>query len=142
MAFWIRKAMGVLAIVAIAGGALLGVGCGSGNDGSERAVEWNVERQLGPNQVRLSAVIEPCNINLPLLEDPIIEYKSNRVYIELRQTPEELEEGQNGCLLGLLVAHEKITFERDLDELVLYDASTDPPEQRWPRERCWPNEPC
>jgi hypothetical protein len=50
----------------------------------------------------LRAVIEVCNVELPLLEEPIIEYKGNRVYIELRRTPEELEEGQDGCLLCLL----------------------------------------
>jgi hypothetical protein len=34
----------------------------------------------------------------------------------------------------------KVTFERDLDELVLFDASTDPPERRWPRKQPWPQE--
>ncbi len=80
-------------------------------------------------------MIEVWNLDLPLLEEPIIDYTgSNRVEIELRRTPEELEEGQNGCLLQLLVAFKKITFERDLDELVLFDASTAPPERRWPEK--------
>jgi hypothetical protein len=142
MASRIRKAMGVLAIAVLAGVALLGVGCGGGDDnGSERAVEWRVDRPVGLNWVRLSASIEVCHLDLPLLEDPIIEYTgSNRVEIELRQTPENLKEGTNGCLLQLLGAFKKITFERDLDELVLFDASTDPPEQRWPRERPWPTD--
>ena len=123
------------------GAILLGLGCGGGgDDGPERTVEWRVDRPVGPNWVRLSASIEVCGIDLPLLEEPIIEYKGNRVYIELRQPPEELEEGQNGCLLQLLGAFKKITFERDLDELVLFDSSTDPPEQRWPTEGRWPTE--
>ena len=125
----------VLAIVMLVCVTLLGVGCGgSGDDGSERAVKWRVDRPVGSNWVRLSAVIEVCwGVDLPLLEEPIIEYKGNRVYIELRQTPDELEGERKGCLLDLLVGFKKITFERDLDELVLFDASTDPPEQRWPR---------
>jgi hypothetical protein len=133
MAFWINKAIGTLAIAVLVGAILLGVGCGGGDDnGSERAVEWRVDRPVGPNWVRLSASIEVCHLDLPLLEEPIIEYNGNRVYIELRQTPEELSEGVNGCLLQLLGAFKKITFKRDLDELVLFDASTDPSEKRWP----------
>ena len=135
MPFRIREAIGVLTIAVLSGATLFGVGCGGGDEGSERAVEWGVDRPVGPNWVRLSAVIEVCNFDRPLLEDPIIEYTGgNRVEIELRQTPEELEEGQNGCLLRLLIAFKKITFNRDLDELVLYDSSTDPPERRWPTE--------
>lgn len=136
MPFRIRDAIGVLAIAVLAGVSLLGAGCGiGGDDGSERAVKWEIDRPVGPDWVRLSAVIEVCNFDPPLLEEPIIEYTDNRVYIELRRTPEELEEGQNGCFLELLVGFKKITFERDVDELVLFDASTDPPEQRWPRQR-------
>jgi hypothetical protein len=111
MAFRIRKAIGVVAIGVLACMSLLGVGCGSGDDGSERAVEWGVDRPVGPNWVRLSAVIRVCSFDPPLLEEPIIEYTGgNRVYIELRRTPEELEEGTNGCLLDLLVAFKKITL--------------------------------
>lgn len=135
----IRKAMGALAIAAFFATTLAGVGCGGGDDGSERAVEWTVDPPVGPNWARLSATIEVCHLDPPLLERPIIEYKGNRVYIELRRRPEELSEDVNGCLLELLGAFKKVTFERDLDELVLFDASTDPPEQRWPRQP-WPQE--
>lgn len=130
-----RRPRGALAIAALLSVTMLGAGCGSGDDGSERAVEWRVERPVGPKWARLSAVIEYCSADPPRLDRPIIEYTGDRVYIELRRTPEELEEGQNGCVLSLLVLYETITFKRDLDELVLFDASTDPPEQRWPRQR-------
>jgi len=33
-----------------------------------------------------------------------------------------------------LTLRKTVTFERNLDELVLFDASADPPEQRWPRK--------
>ena len=68
------------------------------------------------------------------LEQPIIEYDDDRVYIELRHTPED---DKSICLGTLLTLHKTITLERALDELVLFDASTDPPEQRWPRQD-WP----
>ncbi len=134
--------MGALAIAMLIGMTLLAVGCGSGDDGSERAVEWSVDPPVDPNSnwVRLAATVEVCSVYVPLLEEPIIEYSDNRAYIELRQTPEEKEEGRNGCVLGLLVPHKMITLERDLGDLILYDASTDPPEKRWPRERRWPTD--
>ena len=145
MAFRIRKAISALAVVMLAGAALLGVGCSGGDDsGSERSVEWSIDRQLGPKSIRLAATVEVCWAPVQL-EQPIIEYEDNRVYIELRHTPEEGEGEYGGCpLAGLLTLHKTITFERSLDELALFDSSTDPPEQRWPTElplppeRRWP----
>lgn len=131
MSFRIRNAIGVLAVAVLSCATLLG--CGSGGDGSERAVKWGVDRPVGPKRVRLSAVIEFCSAVSPPLEQPIIEYIGDRVYIELRVAPDELEGDRKGCLLSLAVAYKTITLERDLDELVLFDASTDPPEQRWPK---------
>jgi hypothetical protein len=127
-----RKAMGSLLVMMLLSAALLGAGCGGSDDnGSERAVKWGVDRPVGPNWVRIRAVLDGCSPDLPLLEEPIIEYKRNRVYIELRQSPEE---GKGICFLNLPIAFKKVTFERDLDELVLFDASTDPPARRWPTE--------
>jgi hypothetical protein len=80
------------------------------------------------------ANVEVC-VDPVRLEQPIVEYSGDRVYIELRHTPEESEGKQDGCFLSLWDLHKTITFKRDLDELVLFDASTDPPEQRWPRKR-------
>jgi hypothetical protein len=97
-------------------------------------VEWSVDRPVGQKWVRLATTVEWCSSGVPRMEDPIIEYAGERVYIELRVAPEKREEGQNGCLLSLLGIHKTITLQRDLDELVLYDASTDPPEKRWPTD--------
>lgn len=132
MAFRIRMATGALAIALLVGATLLGTGCGGSDDnGSERAVKWGLAPPVGPNWIRISAVIEACIYDQPLLETPIIEHKGNRVYIELRHTPED---DLGGCALNLPQVFKKITFKRDLDELVLYDSSTDPPERRWPTE--------
>ena len=133
MAFSVRSAVCALAIAALLGATLFAVGCGGGDDGSEGAVEWGIDPPVGRKWIRLTAPVESCSSELPRLERPIVEYSGNRVYIELRHTPEEKKEGQNGCLLSLLILHKTVTFKRDLDELVLFDASTDPPEQRWPR---------
>lgn len=48
MAFLIKMAMGVLPIAALLSAPLFAVGCGGGDDGSERAVEWSVERAVDP----------------------------------------------------------------------------------------------
>lgn len=137
MAFLVRKAIGALAIAVLLCAIPLGVGCAGGDDGSDRAVKWGVDPPVGPNWVRILAPIEGCNPDPPLLEEPIIEYKGNRVYIELRHTPED---GKGICFLNLPIVFKKITVERDLDELVLFDASTNPPEKRWPPERPLPPE--
>jgi hypothetical protein len=133
MALRVRVAIGILALAALSGAIVIGGWFGSDDDGPARPVEWKVERQLGPKQARLSAPIEYCSAEPPRLERPIVEYSGNRAFIELRRTPEELKEGQNGCLLRLLVAYKTITLERNLNELTLFDSSTDPPERRWPR---------
>ena len=111
---------------------LIAAGCGGGDDSSERAVKWVVERVLSPKSVRLAADVEIC-WDPVRLERPILEYSGDRVYLELRHTPEESEGEYGGCLLSLWTLRKTVTFKRDLDELVLFDASTNPPEQRWPR---------
>lgn len=133
MAFQIKKAMGILVSGVLLSATLLAGGCG-GDDDSERAVNWGVERAISPTSARLAADVEVC-LEPVRLERPIIEYSGNRVYIELRHTPEEREGEHEGCFLSLWTLHWTVTFKRDLDELVLFDASTDPPEQRWPRRR-------
>lgn len=132
MASLLRSAIGALAIAALLSTSMLGVGCGGGDDGSERAVQWYVDSPVGSKSARLEATVAICWAPVRL-ERPIIEYSGNRVYLELRHTPEENEGEWDGCLLSLLPLHKKVTFERDLDELSLFDSSTDPPEKRWPR---------
>lgn len=130
-----------MGVLALAGVTLLGVGCAAGDDsGSERAVGWGVDRQLGPKSLRVAGTVEVCYAPVQL-EEPIIEYEDDGVYIELRHTPEEGEGEYGGCpLTGPLTLYKMITLERNLDELVIFDSSTDPAEQRWPTERPLPPE--
>lgn len=138
MATRTRVAIGVIAIVALAGAIVIGGWLGGDDDVPPRPVEWHVERQLGPKEARLMAPIEYCVSAEARFEEPIIDYEGDRAYIELRLAPEDEEPGI--CFLNLQIFHTKLTLERDLDELTLYDASTDPPEQRWPWERPRPGE--
>jgi hypothetical protein len=132
MACLIRRAVGALAIAVLLSTTLAGVGCGGGDDGTGRAVEWYVDHATGPKSVRLSAPVEICGWEPVWLEDPLITYVEDRVYLELRHTPETGDYG--GCFLGLVSLRKTVSFEQDLDELTLFDSSTDPPERRWPRE--------
>ncbi|HEX6152609.1 MAG TPA: hypothetical protein VFZ19_03715 [Solirubrobacterales bacterium] len=135
MAIRAMAVIGVLAIVALAVAIVIGGWLGSDDGESVRPVEWSVERQLGPKQARLSAPIEYCIREEPRFEEPIVEYRGDAAYIELRLAPEEEHEGPSGCFLNLPILHPTISLERNLDELTLFDSSTDPPEQRWPRRR-------
>lgn len=128
----LKRVMGVLTIAVLSSVILFGVGCGGGDDGSKRAVEWGVERVIGPKTVRLVAVVEVCWYPVRL-EEPIVDYWGDRAYLELRHTPEKNEGEHGGCLLSLSVLRRTVTFERDLDELTIFDSSADPPERRWPR---------
>jgi hypothetical protein len=138
MATRTRVVIGVLTIVVLAGVIAIGGRLGGDDDGPARPVEWYVERQIGPKEARLLAPIEYCVTEETRFEEPIVDYEGDRAYLELRLAPED--EDPSGCFLNLPILHTKLTLERNLDELTLYDASTDPPEQRWPRERPWPNE--
>lgn len=135
-----KKLIGVLAIAMLLAMILAGVGCGNSDDGTERAVQWGVDRQLGPRALRLGATVEVCWAPVQL-EQAIVEYVDDRGYIELRHTPEKGEGDYRSCpLTGPLTLYKAITLDRDLDELVLFDSSTDPPEMRWPTERPLPPE--
>ena len=122
----------VIAGALILGFILLAFGCGGGDARSAQAVEWGVSRQVGPRQINLVVEIESCGPT-PTIKRPVIEYSGKRVFIELLLAPQE-EPDQGGCLLQLLGIQKTITLKRDLDELVLFDSSTDPPERRWPSE--------
>jgi len=139
MATRTRVAIGIVAILAIAGAILIWQGFGS-DDEPVWPVEWKVERQLGPKSARLSAPIEYCIREEPRFEEPIVEYEGDRAYIEMRLVPEKEPDGPSGCFLNLPILHPTITLERNLDELTLFDSSTDPPQRRWPRDHPWPNE--
>jgi len=131
IAFEVAVARYLISGVLILGFTLLAFGCGGGGDRSAQAVEWGVSRQVGPRQIRLVTEIDHCRGPTPTIERPVIEYSGKRVFIELLLTPQE-DSDHGGCLLQLLGVQKTVTLKRDLDELVLLDSSTNPPERRWP----------
>lgn len=112
---------------------LLTVGCAGGKVGASQAVEWEVSRQVGPKRIRLVTSVETCSGDpVPRLKRPKVEYAGQRVFISLFVAPEIDPTPDGGCLLELLGVNQTIALKRNLDELVLFDSSTDPPERRWP----------
>lgn len=125
--FIIAGAMG-FAVVIVA------FGCGGKSDHSAQAVEWEVFRPTGPRQVDLVVAVDHCDGDpKPTIQRPVVEYSGKRVFIELvLKSQGESEDGK--CLPMLLGVHKTVVVKHDLDELVLFDSSTDPPELRWPRK--------
>jgi len=114
--------------------ALLVLGCGGEDDRSAQAIEWEVFRPTSSRQVDLVAAVNYCDGDpKPTLQRPVIEYSGKRVFIELLLEPQG-DSDDGGCLPMLLGVHKTIVLKQDLDELVLFDSSTDPPKQRWPRK--------
>ena len=112
---------------------LLSCGCGSGSSQSAEAVEWKVARQLTSRKVKLVASVKYCGgERYPALKPSSIRYNNNKVLIKMVLSPQPEADSEGGCLLQLLGITKTITLKRNLENLVLFDASTDPPERRWP----------
>lgn len=99
-----------------------------------RPVEWHVERQLGPKEARLRAPIEYCISEETRFEEPIVDYEDDRAYVELRLAPEE-DEDPSGCFLNLPIPPRSSPWSETSTSSPFFDSSTNPPEQRWTRER-------
>lgn len=134
MASLAHIARSVIASAILLLAVLLVFGCGGGDGQSAQVVEWGVARPLGPRQIKLVTSVNHCGGEpAPVIEQPVIKYSGRKVFIELHIVPEEkVDDG--GCLLELLGVSKTVTLKRDLDELTLFDASTNPPERRWPTE--------
>ena len=105
------------------------VACG-GED--PRAHEWSFFKQLGPHKAKLAGeevgycVGEPK----PRIEKVIRSYSGNHVFLTLIPSQERPEPEE--CRGVGLTLFKKVTFRRNLEQLVLLDSSTDPPSRRWP----------
>jgi len=115
---------GVLAV-----SCLFLAGCGDGNGSTE--LEWAFFRQLGPHQAKLAGEVGYCvGEPKPRIEKVVRNYSGNRVFLTLILGPERPEPEE--CRgIGLSV-FKTVSFQRNIGQLVLLDASTNPPSRRWP----------
>jgi hypothetical protein len=105
------------------------VGCGSGDDPS--ALQWSFFKQLGPRTAKLVGGVGYCvGEPKPHIEKVIRSYSGSRVFLTLILSQERPEpEECRGVDLGIF---KTVSFQRNLEQLVLLDSSTDPPSRRWP----------
>ncbi len=124
--------MGSMLLLLAAIVATLTSGCGFGDD--DGGEQWSVANVIGDRTVRIISVVGHCaGRPEPKLRVEQIEYRGNGAYI-LAQLDKTVKPGdENKLCSGLeLFVYKKVRLKRDIDQLVLYDASLDPPEQRWP----------
>jgi hypothetical protein len=105
------------------------VGCGGGDDSS--ALQWSFFKQLGPHKAKLAGEVDYCvGEPKPRVEKVIRRYSGNRVFLTLILSPERPKpEECRGVGLGVF---RTVRFQRDLEQLELFDSSIDPPSRRWP----------
>lgn len=105
------------------------VGCGGGD--GPRALEWSFFKQLGPHKAKLAGEVGYCvGEPKPRIEKVLRSYSGNRVFLTLILSQEQPEpEECRGIGLGVF---KTVSFQRNLEQLVLLDSSTDPPSRRWP----------
>jgi hypothetical protein len=108
---------------------LVAAGCGGRDD--EGALRWSVFKQLGPHKAILAGEVGYCvGEPKPRVEKVVRSYSGRRVLLTLflgRRQPKPQD-----CRGVGLAVFKTVSFRRNLAQLELLDASTDPPERRWP----------
>jgi hypothetical protein len=95
--------------------------CGGGDDAS--ALEWSFFKQLGPRKAKLAGEVGYCvGDPKPRVERVIRRYSGNRVFLTLILSPEGPKAEE--CLGVGLGVFKTVSFQRDLDQLILLDSST------------------
>jgi hypothetical protein len=117
--------------------ALAGGGCGgqASELDHERPIEWAVWAVTGKREVRIVGQDGYCvGRPKPKITDLVTRYQGKRVYITaILRDPPGSSGGEGVDCLGVgLAIYKTVTLNRNVDNSVLYDASVDPPEQRWP----------
>lgn len=125
--------------------ALLGTlisGCGSSRDSGAwvaEPIEWTVWSFPSPLKVRIAGSVDYCiGEPRPRIADAKVTYADPRIYITAILTrPAMVHSGDGGagrgtCAgLGLFV-RKTVRLDRPVRGSVLFDASVDPPIERWP----------
>lgn len=104
-------------------------GCGGGD--GPNGLQWSFFKQLGSRKAKLAGEVGYCaGEPKPRIGKVIRSYSGNRVFLTLilsQGRPEPKE-----CRGIMLSVFKTVSFQRNLDQLVLLDSSTNPPSRRWP----------
>lgn len=132
---WTRQRT-CLCLAVLLGLAIL-TGCGS-EDASSRdpeVIDWRVADIVDADTVRIVGEVGHCvGQPEPTIGTPEIAYDGRRVYITATvDASSDAALGEDEVCAGVeLVVYRRLDLRRDLSELKLFDAGSDPPEQRWP----------
>lgn len=109
--------------------------CGDERDtvtSKQETLEWSLLKRTGPKQARLVGEVGYCvGTPKPSVQHVMARYAGNRAFLKLLLSPQRPVRKCRG--VGLFV-YKTVTLRRNLDQLILLDSSTDPPERRWPDE--------
>lgn len=124
-----RKQIGNLTAGFLIAASIVLAGCGSGDDAG--TLEWSFFKRLGPNKASLAGEVDYCvGEPKPRVVKVIRRYSGNRVFLTLFLSQERPEPKE--CRGVILFVFKTVTFKRNLEQLELFDSSTDPPSRRWP----------
>jgi len=86
---------------------------------------------LGPRKARLASEVDYCvGEPKPYIARVERRHSDNQVFLTLILDEQPLEPEE--CRGMILAVYKNVIFQQDLAQLELYDASTDPPERKWP----------
>lgn len=112
--------------------AVVLMGCGSG-DRADRSIEWGVFKQIGRRTVKLVAEVDYCiGAPMPKISRATTVYSGHRVLVELFLAAPPDAYKTASCRGVVRAVYKSIKLKSDLAAVELFDASTNPPERRWP----------
>lgn len=129
-------------VLALAPAVLSVAACGSsspddGRTAGLRPMSWGAVEMTGPREMKIGGEADYCwgDPKKPKVERARTRYRGEAAYITAEATPpsEESVDGDKCSYVGLPV-FKVVTLRRNLRGIVLYDASTTPPEVRWPEQ--------
>lgn len=132
---WRRQVVYPVVVVCFVVSAVLG-GCGTSNaveDGGS-SLPWHVQSVDGPRRITISGSVPYCaGLPKPTISEVVTRYDGERVFIDVRvDVPDALPDHTGLCRGSRLILTEMVSLTQGVERSVLFDASEDPPAQRWP----------
>jgi hypothetical protein len=132
-----RACLRTLAITSVLAFTLLA--CGSTAGGAkdvrpvERPVQWAVASILSPRIIKLGASVQYCvGTPKPRLNGFRVMEGPRKIYVTALLAVQPQHASLEVCYDKILFVYRRLQLAEKLGHRQLYDASTSPPEQRWP----------
>lgn len=130
-------------LAAVAAISSSGMACGDSADDTSLAAgddrsktfDWGVISTKPPRTLVVGGGIGYCEGDpRPRIIRPQVEYRDDNVFIRLavKRSPKKASKGEV-CLGSELLITRVVTLRRDLSDVEIYNANTEPPNVVWPR---------